>query len=670
MSFCRRGLIVRTYKARDLIHLNQEELWNMPSEWHKIEFDNGETAIVKDRLTKLSVAQWQIFKHYDAPILKEYHLGLDTEARITSNLIQENLNRIIWGIHSWSGEKEDTERISKRLFEVHNGFYNQTTVQLEPFEVSMDVVDVHEVYYHSKIRKANIEAKPTAHGIEKVAYVEIMDVVNDSKELAGNVIIEGMRSGTQKKDGFLQAFGPRGFPTDIDSSIFPEPVMTGYIEGHWKFYDNMVESRSGTKALLYNKELLRDTEYFNRKMQLIAQYVARLHHEDCGGHLLEFPIMKTNLKAMAGTYYVDPEDQQTKWFKGNETHLIGTKVKIRNVLGCIHPDPQGICSICYGRLTFSTPKFANIGQVAAVSLGGPITSAVLSTKHTDATSSVEKYQPGPLEIKYLREGKLEETLYLREEVIKQGWTLKVKRSEVQNLADILMISNINDYPIESASELNKILLQKEFPDGTSKADMLTVSLYNRKASFSTPFLKYLKEQTWEIDERDNVVIDLSGYDHRKPFLTLPNKHVNMFEVMRRIQAFLHSGTESGGIRTDVRSVGYIGKSFLRNYKDPVEALAATIGLLNEKISINASHCSVLVYAMMSKVSPVKDYTLPKPGISGSFEKYNTLMYNRSLGGAMAFEKQHYLFNQPSSFMATNRNNHPYDLIITGGVKAS
>lgn len=656
---------MNVYKARDLLKLPYKQLWEMPSEWHKIIFDDGSELITKDRFTKLSVLYWMPFKHHDAPILKEYHLGLD-EKRITSKHLQEMLNRILWGIHEHSKETLDTEGLSKLILETQNILFNEVTTHIDTYESTLDLEDLHEVYMHPTIRKANDELVPTPRGIEEVAYPMIMSVVNDPTQLVGNVIIEGVRSGTQKQDGFLQAYGPRGFPTDINSDIFTTPVTTGYVDGIWNLHDNMVESRSGTKALLYNKELLRATEYFNRKMQLIAQYVMRLHEGDCGGHYLDFPVLKGNLKALEGAYYLNAKTNKVDWLRGTETELIGTKIQLRNTLGCIHPDPQGICSTCYGRLQFNVPKHANLGQIAAVVMGDKITSAVLSTKHTDATSSVEQYQIGDVEAKYLKEGKLDETLYLRQSTIDGGYKLLIKRTEVQNLADILMINDITEYPIENASEITKIGIVK---DGFTEAvgDILTVSLYNRKASLSTSFLKYLKKHRWEIDDKDNVVIELKGYDVSKPFLTLPNKHVNMYEVMKRIQSFLHSGTDSDGIRISSNSVGYIGKTYLRNYKDPIEALAVTISLLNEKFHINAAHCSVLVYAMMCRITPHRDYRLPKPGISGGFERYNNLIMHRSLAGAMAYEKQHEPLNKPTSFLHVHRNDHPYDLALLGGL---
>ncbi|MFO5736491.1 hypothetical protein, partial [Klebsiella pneumoniae] len=76
------------------------------------------------------------------------------------------------------------------------------------------------------------------------------EVSSGAPHYIGNSIIEGLRSGTQKTEQLLQAFAWRGFPTDINSDIFKYPVTTGYIDGIWNLYENMIVSRSGTTAQL------------------------------------------------------------------------------------------------------------------------------------------------------------------------------------------------------------------------------------------------------------------------------------------------------------------------------------------------------------------------------------------------------------------------------------
>lgn len=650
------------YQSRDICDLPYDQLFLIPSEWHKVVFADGEIT-TKDRVTKMSALVWKPFRHYpDVQILKEHHLQ---ETRVTAKSIVKLLNKIIWHIKRTNPTPVDPEYLARLAIEAMNDCYNQVTINMPEFHATLSMFEINEVWQHPLVREANTNIEPTTHGIEGISYKKLKEAFLDPANFIGNSIIEGLKSGTQKIEQLYQAFGPRGFPTDINSDIFPEPVLQGYIEGIWGMYENMVESRSGTKALLYNKELLRVTEYFNRKSQLIAQYVMNLHRGDCGADYVTFPVMKGYLKSMNGKFYLNEETGKMDVLTGEETHLIGKRIKVRSVIGCVHKDPQGICSTCYGLLADNIPHGTNIGQVAAVSMGDKITSAVLSTKHTDATSAVEQYKLGGIEAQYLRDGTQSETLYLRKELAGKGFKLMISRAEAANLADVLMIDNLHGYPPTSASEMTRCGLVRDVA-GVDVGDVLTVSLYNRRASLSLDMLKHVKQVRWELDNRDNIVIDLEGFDFSLPFLTLPYKHVNMYEVMKRFQSFLHSGSDTEGSKLSSDKVGFTSKTYLKNYSSVLEGVVATASLINEKINLPFVHCEVLAYAMTVKSIQQKDFNLPKPGINGQFEKYNKLMQSRDLAGTMAFEKQHEPFANPASFLYTERNDHPYVLAVMGG----
>jgi hypothetical protein len=651
------------YNARDLLRMSEEELWALPPERHTVIFADGE-LVTHTRATIASVYLWHALSEYpECPIFKEYHLG---DTRFTSKNMLVFINRVIWGIHAWSGETVDTERLSHLAILTTNRFYNVFTIRLSAYVTGMSMFDVLDVATHPAIAAITANIEPTQHGIEEVAYPAANKVWKDLDILRGNPIAEGVRCGTQKIDQVNQCFIARGFPTDYNSDIFPEAITANYVDGIWDLYGSMTESRSGTKALAFNKELLRITEYFNRKTQLVCQNVMNLHHTDCGTpHYVDFPVLESVLPRLKGKYY-RKEDGSVDWLRGNEKHLIGTKIKMRSILSCIHPDPSGVCAKCYGRLAYSIPHGTNIGQVSAVIMGDKITSSVLSTKHTDATSVIDRYHLHKVEAKYLRYGTQEETLYLRKELKGRKMRLVVERDEVHSLADVLMLTDLSAYPVTHASHLTKIGIQMESAEGTT-SEVLNVSLYNRKSSFSKELLEYIQKVRWTHDSRDNVVIDLQGFDTTKPFLVLPYKHVNMYEVMKRIQSFLHSGTDSDGVRLSTdKSLTTSAKTYLKNYKDPVEALAVFTAMINEKLTVNVLHCEILVYAMMVRSTIQRDYRLPIPGISGMFEKFNKLMMNRSLGVAMAFEKQHDPLISPGSFLYKQRNDHPYDLIMLGG----
>jgi hypothetical protein len=657
------------YNARDLLNMTEEQLWALPEEWHIVNFPEGD-LITHTRATILSTYLWEPLRDYpDAPIHRHYHIA---DTRFTSKSMLVLINRVVWGIHAYSNEMIDHEWLALRAIQTVNKFYNVFTIRCSAWVSTLSLFDILEIVNDPQIKHAKANIEPTQHGIEKVLYPAIAQVLMDESKLRGNPITEGLRSGTLKMDQALQTFGARGFPTDINSDIFPEAITAGYIEGIWDLASSMAESRAGSKALLYNKELLRITEYFNRKTQLIAENVQRLHYKtpeysgDCGADYIEFPLLEGAAKTLKGKYYLKA-DGGMDWLRGNEKFPEEQKtIKIRSVLACVHPDPAGVCATCYGRLSFSVPRDTNIGHVSAVITGDKITSSVLSTKHTDATSVVDRYQPGATEVKYLRYGMQEETLYLRRELHNKKMRLVVKRDEVHSLADVLMLKDLSAYPFGNASHLTKIAIQIDTDQGTT-TDVLNVSLYNRKSSFSLELLEHIQKVRWTHDGRDNVVIELDGFDVRKPLLVLPYKHVNMYEVMKRIQSFLHSGSEGEDNKLSGDKTRYTGKTYLKNYSnDPVEALSIFVVMMNEKLSLNIVHCEVLVYAMMVRSAVNRDYRLPKPGLSGVFEKYNKIMLNRSLSVAMAFEKQHHPLNNPGSFLYTDRNDHPYDTIVMGG----
>lgn len=649
------------YIARDLLNMTEEQLWQLPEAMHTVVFADREMEALSCDIINAVYMWYPLLQYPEVPIVSDYIDSTD----FTGKTLLKLLKKVLWqGLFDFYQENIDPELLALMAIESSNRWYNGVTENCAADVSSLSILDVLEIMDNPEIAAANKEAEPTQYSIEEITYPRIAKALRDPEHMRANSIAMGIRCGTQKMEQVLQCFGPRGFPTDINSDIFPEPIMTGYAQGIWNLYDSMTESRSGTKSLLYNKELLRSTEYFNRKNQLIAQYVQRLHMGDCGGDYIEVPILQDLLKHMAGKYYLK-DDGSVDWLRGNEKHLVGQTIKIRSVLGCKHPDPQGVCSRCYGRMAFSIPRGTNIGQVSAVQVGDQITSKVLSTKHTDSTSKVDRFQLHKIEAKYLRYGKKEETLYLRKEWAKHPMKIVIERHEAQNLADVLMLKDLSAYPPGNATNLTRMMVMVETVEGTVN-EIMNVSLYNRKSSLSREMLEHIQKSRWKLDARDNVVIDLEGFDFANPFLVLPNKHVNMYEIMKRIQSFLHSGTDSETPRSGVDPLEYSGKTYLKNYRDPVDGLMVTASMLNEKLSVNIVHCEILVYAMMVRSSVQRDYRLPKPGISGVFEKYTRLMQGRSLAGAMAYEKQHEPLNNPSSFQNVERNDHPYDLVLLGG----
>jgi len=658
------------YSARDLLAMEEAALWALPEERHVVVFDDGEIE-THTRATIISVYFWYPLTFYpEVSLLKDFHLG---KGRLSGGSILDRMNRVAWHIHQQLGEPADTETLAHQVFKTNNRLYNAIITNLGRYVTTMSLIDALQVMEHPDIKKANAAVQPNTASIAKT-YEVIKKTLLTSDDLIGNPIAESLRSGTIKMGQALQCFGPLGDRTDVNSDIFRAPITRGLLEGVPGLYGNLIESRSGSKALAFNKELIRDTEYFNRKLQMVAAYIQRLHHGDCGtSYSIQFPVMREMFKTLVGKYYYAKQEDGSvvlDWITKDHTHLIGQTIQLRSVLGCTHPDPQGVCSTCYGRIAFSIPKDTNIGQVSAVDTGDKITSAVLSTKHQDSIGGVDKFQLGQVESKYLQYRGMDEVIFLKKKWMGRKLIVTIHHTEAKNLADILMVRKINLYPIRSASQITQILFSIADCDEPIR-DMLTVSLHNRKASFSHAMLQYLVKKRWTHDDSGNIVIDMSDFDPEKPFLVMPMKHVHMHEVMKRIGTFIQSKSDDKGIKLDKSSQANInGKRFLTEYRNHTEALIHFNQLINEKLYVNLVHSEMLLFAMTARDKDNGDYTFPKPAIKGRFARYNELMENRSLGGLMALEKQQAAVTHPRLFLNQNRPDHPYDVMLMGGVKTS
>lgn len=655
------------YKMRDLITMPAVDLYrNLPKETDIIvEFDDGELRTHTNITIVSTYICFPLTRFPDTPILKQYHLG---EQLPTGGAINNKLNDVVWGIHSHSGETVDPEYLSKLAIVSVNRLFNDITTYGASSFSSMSAFDLYEISELPELKEALDKAEPTEFSISKKIYPVVQNILKDPKILPDNAIKKSSLANTSKNGQLLQIFGPLGFRTDIDAELFKTPIVNPLMEGVGSLEDAMKESRTGTIALLNNKDLLRKTEYFNRQTQLIAQYVMRLHHfTDCETEIrIPYLVTEDSLEVLKGKYY-QREDGTEDWIRGNEKHLINTNVAVRSVLGCRHQDPQGICGKCYGRLQYSIPYNTNIGNVSAVVVGDKITSSVLATKHHVASSQVEKFILGPRELTFLRYGDEEETLYLSKTAAKAPklW-MTVFAEEVENLANILLVPSLDEFPTTSASKLRQVAFEYEDKEGFIRGDVVQTSLYNRLSSFSMDVLKYLRENKWEIDGDGNVRIDLTNFPRNKPLLTLPFKNVNMYDVMVKIKSFLHSGSDGQNKKLGGYSKNRRGEqNFLRNYDNVGDALNVFSTMLNEKLYVNLVHVEILLYAMMVRKRNV-DYRLPKPGVSGQFDKYNLIMTKRSLSAAMAFEKQDKVLSSADIVSHSPRIDHPYDFIVMGG----
>lgn len=653
------------YIARELLALRTEDLWNLPDGPMDLVFDDG-VLKTTTRKTIFSAYLWEFHRLYpNTPLLKERHhigdrrLGADTHLRI--------LGAGLFDAYDASGEKLDMGHLTRLAYEVTNKLYNDFTYKLEAYVTSLNILDFIEVMDHPAIFEANSNIKPYEASISHT-HGEIERVLMDPAELKGNPISRIVKTDPKTIGQVMQCVGPRGTLTDIDSTIFRQPVLVGYAEGLRSLYDSMVESRSAAKALMYTKDPVAESEYFNRKMQLLAATVKRVRglgpmrdpntgalvkdpvKKDCGSKSYRtFKVRSGDLAALAGKYYLT-EGGGLDTVKLTDRHLIGKNINMRSVFDCRINDREGVCATCFGDLSLSIPAFTNIGHQCSTKLCEMVSQAVLSTKHLDRSSSVDELPLSDFERKYIRLGSDPNAIGLSTRLAGKHIKLIVKGEEAKNLSDIVYAKAVTDLPVGRVTELSEVEIETTHKGQLDKA-IIPISIGSRLSSFNHRMLEYIKQHGWELTETGDYIIDLKDWNHDDMIFELALKHINMVDFMKSIEHMIKAGIKGKAIKT------------LKDFDDPWSALLELYTLVSSKLTVNISHLEIIVLSTMIVSAKEYNYNIPLPGEEFEFGPYADNIAFRSMSAQFAFEKQMPALYDVKSYIVRDRPSHPLDAMV-------
>lgn len=676
---------MKRYAIRTLASIPVEQAWEILEGDFIIVFDDGE-VVTNAKETIYSNYVWEYFRLYpETPMLKKHHvasvlkgkrLNANTHLSLIGNVMfsvfdqylgkptpilhKTGKSRTIAGcvMPGTSILQQDMllDDLCFIAYGLANWMYNDLSENLEEYVTSLDITDFADVYDFPPIRKANDEIEPTEESIQHV-YDTILTNLETAPELANNPIARAVRSKLTNANQVNQCLGPRGYLTDVNNIRFNEPVLTGYYAGFDRFYDSLVESRSAAKSLESAKKQLQDTEYFSRRMQLVTNIVERLHYGDCGTpyHLtwnVRGPeirngkqVRASDVDLIAGKYYIADDNSLVRIAKG-DYHLIGKTLKLRSALKCMHPDPHGICSTCYGQMSEAIPPGTNMGQINSTSLMAVIVQLVLSTKHFDGSASVESLTVLPKHANFLRANVEESCYHLAETLKGKKVVMTIAGAAAANLVDIRSVSSVEELHIPRVSDIEEIKLSY-WDKNVEYSDFIKVSLGRRHASLTYPMLNYIKQRNWELDEAGNYILDLSEYDVNEPILKLPMRHVSMSDHAKAIEDLLESNVKEAHNRDKALST---------------EAFCVELfDLINERTEVNLAVVEIVQLGEMIVSAEEGDYELPKPDGQSGLGVMSTTMINRSLGSLMAYQGQRDSFGNPLSYIKRMRVDNPFDI---------
>lgn len=650
MAKSKTTVAIGEHSARQIANLSVEDVWRLPDGPMVLVFDDGTRVETTSRHTIVSWYVWEFHREYPkTPLLPRHHLKGFLKSRTHLDLLGKAQFDCIHAYPEFT--VTDISRLNKLDYVITNQLYI-VLKGLERYVTSISARSFVELMDHPAIAEANANVKPNT--IDSV-YTTIKRVIYEDSSVASNPVVRAARQGVVSIGQVLQCIGPRGNATDIDSRVFPQPILTGFVEGMRNLEDQMKESRSASKALMFSKKPMQDSEYMNRSLQLSAQPLMNLHPGDCGStQLIPFQVRPGDIDSLLGIWY-EKEKGKLECITEAHHYLVGKTIYIRNVFHCLHPDPVGICSKCFGEIWLSVPELTNIGHFSSTELQAEVGQRLLSTKHEDTSADVEEIVLTQYDLPYIGKGNSSNTLMFNPNMVGKDFLLIIPEEAAQCLHDVSYVDDIHTLVPTRITEIAEI--QLIIRGGRTETDVnLNVSCGTRRSSFTHAMLEYIKKIGWSKTETGDYVIEMKEWTNREPFLELPMKHYSMVEFQKALESFI-KGSASKTEKEFVKS--------LASYGDNVAGgLAAFHDLVSSKIpGLSLSHLQVVALSTMVESVERRDFWIPRAGSVGVFNTHRSNMTNRSLSAMMAYQDQAPTMLSLKAYLIKDRPPHPLDPVL-------
>lgn len=637
-------------------------------------FDDGELELTSREITFNSIV-WEIFKvlpeikicirHSITSYYKGGFFNADSLKQLMEVIFKDVVDHYVW-------PNKDREILNTFLYEkfqiIYNDIYNKIICNAQEYSISIDVTDFTEVQCDTRIldKMLTVKREKTNESI-KDAYDTIKEVLGTDPKYFHNPVSVGYRSGSFNTNQLVQILGPKGFGTEIDFSIFKEPVCNSFTLGLQTVYESILESRASARAIYLSTVAIEQSEYFARMLQLISMRVERLVDGDCGSTEYrevvidkESLIGKDELKYYVGKVYLDEETNTLKTITKEDTHLYGKKLKIRSPIYCKHPNPKCICMTCFGKLSVNVPYKTNLGHLCTTTISRDVSQKILSNKHHISTALAMKLELGDFEQKWfkVKDGSI---LTLNQKSYSNKnykYELSIPQYTAKGLLGLSRGTNLDNIIANKISKLDEAMMLVTDKKGNCNFYPLVLSqsksiLKKKRSSksskihgfFTNEFIKYIVNggnYRYRIDnETNNIVIDLSEWKGNQGVIEYISLEYNFLELTKEM-------------KSTVRTLN--GEN-----KTPEYFIQELFNLLNVKLDINIALIEVMALCFIIRSKEHSDVRLAK-GDEGKLVKLPTILYNGSVAGINLFEgHDRYLFSPPT--FRKDLPDHPTDILF-------
>lgn len=239
---------------------------------------------------------------------------------------------------------------------------------------------------------------PVDQSLEPHEVEQLLESRNDRliqrmvEDPVGNDYQPFFKSGSAlKKAQFREYLVRIGFKADINGNTVPILIDNNFLlHGLNRPSFVYLNAISGRKALILSKLAMGRPGSFSKKMSFGAMATTlREDYEPCDSiHTVDYTIVDDQfLKLLDGRYFYDENGNLMQLEYEVDKDLIGKTVRFRSPATCA--SKEGVCRFCYGHMFDINQSMASSGSLAALKITEPVGQGILSSKHSQSTSSNE-----------------------------------------------------------------------------------------------------------------------------------------------------------------------------------------------------------------------------------------------------------------------------------------
>jgi hypothetical protein len=659
---------VTVYNARDVLAMSIDDIASLPTKEITILFEDNITIKTTIRKTVYSKFFWRIHETYDKlPIYSRHFvdhilskndgaLNSDTHISLLSIIAKDTIELY---------QLDDPvlkERLYALIYQITNTIYNDLGKYIETSVVSIDILDFLNIAFDPRTIEANQSLKPTPKNIEKM-HKKVLNIINTGIN-ENNNIVKAIKAKMVNANQVTQCLSLRGYLSEVDGKVLAIPITSNFTLGLNKLHDFVLESRSAAKSLYFSEAPLEDAEYFARRLQLLCMYVERLVPGDCGStDYVKWQVRgptftdtgeleyQGDLNFMKGKWYLDPVSNTFKAIEGNEKHLENQTILLRSTLSCKLPNKHEVCHRCFGKLASNINAYTNLGHICAATMTRQTSQSVLSIKHYLSSSLVASLSLNNTLAKYFSVNKAKTSLIMLDHLKKLEPKLTIAKDDALGLIDILSSDIVEDINPVYISSIDTIGLSLKI-NNNNIIEELDMVQSNRKCMLSKPFITYVKDQSWTLDNNGNFVFDLKDWDYSQEILTYPKKEYSYSDHSKQVAKIIETGISELIDRGNPESIVY--------------TLKELFDLVNHKLNVNLSLLEVIIYAMSIPYTEDPNSTnsdLPRHYPEKCLGKYGQVIGGRSLSTIFAYQNQSKAILSPEAFSYENRPDSVYDTFL-------